>query len=61
MERKIKIVDKNDAGFDASYWANKSSEERVSALEQLRIQYLTKNGTRQRLQRVYRIVERQQS
>ena len=58
MEKVIRIVDKNNSGFDAKYWLKKSSRERIEALELLRNQYLTKNGTRQRLQRVCRIIER---
>lgn len=57
----MKIVDKKNAGFDADYWRVKSPQERLKALEFLRQQYLTVNGTRQRLQRVCRIVERKQS
>lgn len=58
MEKVIKIVDRKDAGFDAEYWAKKSSEERIEALELLRNQHLTKDGIRQRLQRVCRVIKR---
>lgn len=57
MDKVVKIVDKKDGGFDAEYWASKSSQERIEALEIIRNQYLTKNGIRQRLQRVCRIIE----
>ena len=58
MEKVVRIVRKNEAGFDAEFWAKKSSSERLAALEHLRNQALTENGIRQRLQRVYRIVKR---
>lgn len=58
MERVIKIINKGDEGFDAQYWSTKTSQERIAALEHFRNQYLTKYGTRQRLQRVCRIIKR---
>jgi hypothetical protein len=58
MKRVIKIINIGDEGFDAKYWSTKTSQERIAALEHLRNQYLTKNGTRQRLQRVCRIIKR---
>jgi hypothetical protein len=58
MEKVVRIVKTEDSGFDAEFWAKKSSSERISALEHMRNQVLTKNGIRQRLQRVYRIVKR---
>lgn len=58
MEKVVRIVRKDDAGFDADFWATKSSSERLAALERMRNQVLTKDGIRQRLQRVYRVVKR---
>lgn len=58
MEKVVKIVSRDDAGFDAAFWKTKSPVERILALESLRSQYLTKNRIRQRLQRVCRVVER---
>ena len=58
MEKVVKIVNKNDAGVDHAYWANQSSTDRISALEQLRNHQLTTNGIRQRLQRVCRVIKR---
>jgi hypothetical protein len=58
MEKVFKIVNKENSGFDFNYWAEQSSESRINALEHLRTQQLTKNGIRQRLQRVCSIVER---
>jgi hypothetical protein len=40
---------------DLAYWLNRSSEERVSAVEILRRQHY---GSSERLQRVSRVVER---
>ena len=53
MEKTVKIININDNTVDAEYWATKSSQERIAALEFLRNQMLTKNGIRQRLQRVF--------
>ncbi len=58
MEKVIKIVRKQNAGTDITFWASQSGEQRIVALEKLRNQYLTQNGTRCRLQRVCRIIER---
>jgi len=58
MGKVVKIVSKNEAGFDSAYWSIRSSKERINALEQLRTQQLTINGIRQRLQRICRVIER---
>ncbi|GAA0188625.1 hypothetical protein GCM10009122_47550 [Fulvivirga kasyanovii] len=58
MEKVVRIVNTKQAGFDAAYWSKRSSEERINALEHLRTQQLTKNGIRQRLQRVCRVIKR---
>lgn len=58
MEKIAKIVDKSNAGFDADYWIKKSAEERIAGLEKMRNQVLTKNGIRQRFQRVCRVIKR---
>lgn len=60
MEKVLKIVDIEEAGFDAAYWATRTSEERISALERLRSQKVIKNGVRQRFQRVCRVIELKQ-
>jgi len=60
MEKILKIVNRADSGFNASFWSEQSSEERIKALEHLRNQQLTVNGIRQRLQRICRVVERKQ-
>jgi len=58
MEKVVKIVARNNAGVDHQHWAKQSSQNRIDALEILRNQQLTKNGIRQRLQRICRVVER---
>jgi len=58
MEKVVKIVDKENAGFDAAYWATRTSQQRIDALVHLRAQYLTKYGIRPRLQRVCKVIER---
>jgi hypothetical protein len=47
---------------DILFWLNKTSAERLSALEEIRKSYNDwKYGTEQRFQRVYRIIKRKQS
>ena len=58
MEKILNIVSLKDAGFDYEYWSKQSSDKRLSALEHLRKQKTTKNGIRQGLQRVCRVIER---
>lgn len=64
MENKIikKIFFKGlikDARSDYSYWITRSHEERIAEIELLRKQFYAKPSPR--LQRVYRIVKRNQS
>jgi hypothetical protein len=42
---------------DADYWADKSPNERIIALEILRNQHIDQNGLSTRLQRVYRVIK----
>jgi hypothetical protein len=54
--RKVAV---KDQGNDFEFWQTKSYDERLSVLEELRRDYYgSKNGTEQRLQRVYRSFER---
>ena len=60
--RKIQPVVKKykfgEEPTDFNFWQTKSVDERVSALEMLRDQILrNQDGTRQRLQRIYRVVK----
>ena len=56
MKKVIRIVKKEEAGFDAEYWSSKTPAKRLAALEKLRSQMVTTNGVRQGFQRVYRII-----
>lgn len=60
MKKEFKIVNTENAGFDYDYWAYRTSIERINALEHLRTQQLTKNGIRQRLQRVCTVIKHSQ-
>ena len=54
MSSDKKIVFKKDIGREPAYkiWSKKTPIERLLELERLRNKFLTKNGIRQRLQRV---------
>ena len=58
LERHIKITGHDTKEEDKAYWKSKTPEERMAALEFLRQQYIKAYGLPQRLQRVYRVVER---
>lgn len=58
MKKTYKVVDVKDSGFDAEYWASKTPKQRLDALETLRLQQLIINGTRQKFQRVFKLVDR---
>jgi hypothetical protein len=51
---KRKLKDNSQLN-DLAYWLNRPPEERISAVEILRRQYY---GSSERLQRVFRVVER---
>lgn len=56
--KKGNLDDKFLKEADLEYWLNKSPQERIDAVEILRRQY---NGSAARLQRIIRIVQRQQN
>ncbi|MEW6703125.1 MAG: hypothetical protein AB1298_10475 [Bacteroidota bacterium] len=57
--KKIALKDKHN--YDLEYWLSKTPEERISAIEFLRQQfYETENGSTPRLQRVVKIIKREQ-
>jgi hypothetical protein len=59
MEKVIRIVKKGEDNSNIAYWLSLSSEERLKELETIRQEYhQQKYGTRQGLQRVYRIIKR---
>ncbi len=54
--RKIK---KSEERSDFAYWQTRTPEERLDALEEIRKEYNGwKYGSKQRFQRVYRIIKR---
>ena len=66
MEKTVKkyhLKDPQQYEDEREYWRNKTPEERVMALEELRRQYCKSKGidADQRVQRVYKIVKRSES
>jgi len=65
MNKTIKIIDRKDEEtLDISFWRLKSAEEKLSAIQFLREQYIQLmnkekeyNESRKRLRRVYRIIK----
>jgi len=55
--RKGKLGDFSEVKENLAYWLSKTPEERVAAVEQLRIQ---RHGTLPRLKRVARVIDRKQ-
>ena len=57
--KHIKIVRKNQDNSDALFWKAQSYEDRLTALEEIRIEYHQwKYNDQPRFQRVYRITQR---
>lgn len=55
----VRIVALKDQGNDYRYWKERSYQERLSALEELRQEYYGQaDGSQPRLQRVYTIIKR---
>ncbi|MCH7724641.1 MAG: hypothetical protein IIC76_15090 [Bacteroidetes bacterium] len=65
MNKTIKIIDRKDEEIlDINFWRSKTAEEKLSAIQFLReqfIQVMNKekeyNESRKRLRRVYRVIE----
>ena len=59
MEKVVHKYKLGEEPSDLEYWLSKTPQERLAALEQLRINYIKiyGNGIIPRLQRVYRIVK----
>ena len=56
---RIAVYKRGHEPSDVLYWLSRPAIERIINLEQIRQEYNTwKYGTRQRLQRVYRVVKR---
>ena len=59
MEKVLNVVNKKEIQTDYAYWQQKSVQDRIDAVEILRLQYLQmQEDVQQGLQRVYRIVKR---
>jgi hypothetical protein len=58
MERKVRITKLKAKDNDAAYWAERTPEERLAAIEFLRQQYMGPAYAEQRLQRVCRIAQK---
>lgn len=57
MERTIKIVGLREEQSDLLYWLSKSPQERLAAMEILRMQYVRFKRLEPRLQRVCRVIK----
>ena len=58
MEKVIKIVNLKDVQTDYIFWQTKSFQERLEAIEFLRMQYIKfRKDVQPRLQRVCRVVD----
>ncbi len=66
MNKTIKIINRKDEDtLDISFWQSKSSEEKLTVLQELREQYIKLfnkqieyNESRKRLRRVFKIIKR---
>lgn len=59
MEKQLRIVKKGQDDGNLQYWLSLTFNERMAELEKIRqLINLKKYGTRQRFQRVYRVVKR---
>jgi hypothetical protein len=58
MEKVISVIKKSEDRNDFEFWQRKSYQERIDAIETLRLQYIQmKNNVQQGLQRVYTVVK----
>ena len=58
MEKVISVIKKSDDRNDFKFWQNKSYQERIDAVETLRLQYIQmKKNVQQGFQRVYTVVK----
>jgi hypothetical protein len=62
MEKVLKITSVKDKQSDYSYWATKTLQERLAAIEFLRQQFINqKNDSQPGLQRICKVTIRKQS
>jgi len=58
MEKVIRVIKKSDDRNDFKFWQSKSYQERIDAIETLRLQFIQmKKNVQQGLQRVYTVVK----
>ncbi len=63
MEKSLRIKSIKDSDNDLEYWKSRSVQERIDAIEFLRLQYLQienyplSKDAKPRLQRVYRVTQ----
>lgn len=58
MDKAVKIINLKTRQSDFSYWKTKTPQERLDAIEMLRLQYMKFNKNVQpRLQRVCKIIK----
>lgn len=61
MEKIVKIISIHDKKNDYNFWMSKTPDERISAIELFRQQYLSLNkDVHKGFQRVFRIVNQKQ-
>lgn len=59
MEKVLHVVNKKEVQNDYLFWKQKSAQERINAIEILRLQYIQmQKDVQPGLQRVYRITKR---
>ncbi|NWG28435.1 MAG: hypothetical protein HXY48_07855 [Ignavibacteriaceae bacterium] len=59
MEKVLHVVNKKEVQNDYGFWKQKSAQERINALEILRLQYIQmQKDVQPGFQRVYRITKR---
>lgn len=59
MEKVLKIVPLKEQGSDYAYWSKKSVQERLAAVELLRLHYINfTHNVQPRLQRVCTVIEK---
>jgi trans-2-enoyl-CoA reductase len=59
VEKVLHVVNKKEVQNDYVFWKQKSAQERIDAIEILRLQYIQmQKDVQQRVQRVYTIIKR---
>jgi hypothetical protein len=62
MKKGLKIISLKDKQSDYKYWLTKSYQERIDAIELLRLQFINySKNAQQRFQRVCSVINQKQS